>query len=51
LRKLEAYLKNKGIDISHTRIRQLLLKHGFKFLKSKQEIISKDQVMKQKCLE
>jgi transposase len=50
LRKLEAYLKNKGIDISHTRIRQLLLKHGFKFLKSKQELISKDPNYEAKML-
>jgi transposase len=42
LRKIERYLAKKKIKISYGRIRQLLLKHGFKFWKSKQEIISKD---------
>ncbi len=42
LRKLETYLHSQGIEISYERIRQLLLKHGFKFWKTKQELISRD---------
>lgn len=42
LRKLEEYLRERGTRVSHTRIRQLLLKHGFRFWKSKQELISRD---------
>lgn len=42
LRKLETYLRKKGIEISYGRIRQLLLKHKFRFLKTRQELISKD---------
>jgi len=51
LRKLESYLANKKkIKISYGRIRQLLLKQGFKFWKSKQEIISKDPNYEAKML-
>jgi transposase len=43
LRKLENYLVNKKkIKVSYGRIRQLLLKYGFRFWKTKQELISKD---------
>lgn len=42
LRKLEGYLRRRGMGVSHTRIRQLLLKRGFRFWKSKQELISRD---------
>ena len=42
LRKLAWYLKRKGVRVSHTRIRQLLLGRGFRFWKSRQELISKD---------
>jgi transposase len=51
LRKLENYLiSKKKIKISYGRIRQLLLKHGFKFWKTKQEIISKDPNYEAKML-
>ena len=50
LRKIERYLAKKKIKISYGRIRQLLLKHGFKFWKSKQEIISKDPNYEAKML-
>jgi transposase len=47
LRKLESYLKQKGVRVSHTRIRQLLLNHGFRFWKSRQELISRPRIRSQ----